>query len=115
VGSLAPEEFSEYEEQTMSDGGAVTVLIPTPLRKYTGGEARVTTNGSNISELIDALDIQYPGIKERVCEPDGEIRRFVNIFVNGDNARQLQGAGTPVKAGDEVGIIPAMAGGDSAA
>lgn len=99
----------------MSDGGAVTVLIPTPLRKYTGGEARVTANGGTISELIEALDTQYPGIKERVCEPDGEIRRFVNIFVNGDNARQLQGAGTPVKRGDEVGIIPAMAGGERTA
>ncbi|MCC6790758.1 MAG: MoaD family protein [Thermomicrobiales bacterium] len=96
----------------MSDVGAVTVLIPTPLRKFTGGEARVTANGETIAELIDELDGLYPGIRERVIEPDGEIRRFVNIFVNGNNARQLLGAATPVKSGDEVGIIPAMAGGE---
>jgi molybdopterin synthase sulfur carrier subunit len=95
----------------MSDGGAVAVLIPAPLRKFTGGEARVSVDGGTIAAVIDALDSQYPGIKERVCEPDGEIRRFVNIFVNGNNARQLQGAATAVKSGDEVGIIPAMAGG----
>jgi MoaD family protein len=95
----------------MSDGGAVTVLIPTPLRKYTGGEARVAANGATIGEVIDALDQQYPGLKERVVDPDGSIRRFVNIFVNGENARQLDGASTPVNRGDEVGIIPAMAGG----
>jgi MoaD family protein len=95
----------------MSDGGVVTVLIPTPLRKYTGGEARVAANGGTIGEVIDALEQQYPGLKERVVDPDGSIRRFVNIFVNGENARQLDGALTPVNRGDEVGIIPAMAGG----
>jgi molybdopterin synthase sulfur carrier subunit len=95
----------------MSDGGTVTVLIPTPLRKYTGGEARVTANGGTIGELIESLDGQFPGIKERVVEPDGEIRRFVNIFINGENARQLDGASSAVKTGDEIGIIPAMAGG----
>jgi molybdopterin synthase sulfur carrier subunit len=95
----------------MTAGGSVTVVIPTPLRKYTGGEGRVQANGGTISELIDALESAYPGIRERVCEPDGEIRRFVNIFVNGENTRQLDGAATSVKPGDEVGIIPAMAGG----
>jgi molybdopterin synthase sulfur carrier subunit len=103
---------SEGEEQLMSNGGAVTVIIPTPLRKYTGGEARVAANGGTIGELIDALNQQYPGLKDRVCEPDGEIRRFVNIFINGENARQLQGTATQIKGGDEVGIIPAMAGGN---
>ena len=95
----------------MSDGGSITVLIPTPLRKCTGGEARVSGNGGTIGELIDSLEGQFPGIKERVVEPDGEIRRFVNIFINGENARQLEGAASPVKSGDEIGIIPAMAGG----
>ena len=95
----------------MSDGGSITVLIPTPLRKYTGGEARVSGNGGTIGELIDSLEGQFPVIKERVVEPDGEIRRFVNIFINGENARQLEGAASPVKSGDEIGIIPAMAGG----
>jgi molybdopterin synthase sulfur carrier subunit len=97
----------------MSASGSVSVLIPTPLRKYTGGESRVTADGSTITELIDSLNGQYPGIKDRICEPDGEIRRFVNVFVNGENARQLDGAATAVKSGDEIGIIPAMAGGAS--
>lgn len=97
----------------MSDG-AVTVLIPAPLRKLTGGEARVAADGATLAELMDALEARYPGIKERVCDPDGELRRFVNVFVNGENARNLDGIGTPVATGDEVGIIPAMAGGDTA-
>lgn len=95
----------------MSATGQVTVMIPTPLRKYTGGEARVHATGSTIAEVIDALDANYPGIRERVLEPDGEIRRFVNIFVNGENARSLAGVRSGLKPGDEVGIIPAMAGG----
>lgn len=95
----------------MSDGSSVAVIIPTPLRKFTGGEARVSAQGATIADVIDALDAQYPGLKERVCDPDGEIRRFVNVFVNGENARGLDGAATALKAGDEVGIIPAMAGG----
>jgi sulfur-carrier protein len=95
----------------MPAGGQVTVLIPTPLRKYTGGEARVQATGATIAEVVDALEANFPGLKERVLEPDGEIRRFVNIFVNGDNARSLAGVSSAVKPGDEVGIIPAMAGG----
>lgn len=94
----------------MTDG-SVSILIPAPLRKFTGGEARVSATGDTIGALIEALEAAYPGIQERVCEPDGEIRRFVNVFVNGDNVRQLDGAATAVKPGDEVGIIPAMAGG----
>ena len=94
----------------MSDG-AVTVLIPAPLRKLTGGESRVSAGGATLAELIDSLESSYPGIKERVCDPDGELRRFVNVFVNGENARNLGGVGAPVSNGDEVGIIPAMAGG----
>jgi molybdopterin synthase sulfur carrier subunit len=92
-------------------GGSVTVVIPAPLRKFTSGETRVSVDGGTIAELMDALEQQYPGIRDRVCDPDGEIRRFVNVFVNGENARELNGAATHVKAGDEIGIIPAMAGG----
>lgn len=95
----------------MSVGSSIAVLIPTPLRKYTEGESRVSAKGSTIAEVIDSLNTQFPGIKDRICEPDGEIRRFVNVFVNGENARQLDGAATSLKTGDEVGIIPAMAGG----
>jgi molybdopterin synthase sulfur carrier subunit len=95
----------------MSDNGSVQVLIPTPLRRYTGGDAKVSAGGSTVGDILSDLDDRFPGLKERVCDPDGEIRRFVNVFVNGENVRKLQGASTPVKTGDEVGIIPAMAGG----
>lgn len=89
----------------------VQVLIPTPLRTYTGGEAKVSASGSTVGEVIADLNARYPGIQDRICEPDGEIRRFVNVFVNGQNARKLGGAATAVKDGDEIGVIPAMAGG----
>lgn len=90
---------------------AVQVLIPTPLRSYTGGEARVAASGATIGDVFADLDARYPGIQDRICEADGEIRRFVNVFVNGQNARKLAGAATPVQDGDEIGVIPAMAGG----
>lgn len=90
---------------------SIQVLIPTPLRRYTNGEAKVDASGGTVGDVLTELDARYPGIKERVCDPDGEIRRFVNVFVNGENVRKLQGAATPVKSGDELGIIPAMAGG----
>jgi molybdopterin synthase sulfur carrier subunit len=95
----------------MSDRNAIVVLIPTPLRRYTNGEAKVTGEGATVGEVLSGLDARYPGLKERICEVDGEIRRFVNVFVNGENVRDLSGADTAVKAGDEVGVIPAMAGG----
>ncbi len=95
----------------MSDDQPIQILIPTPLRSFTNGEARVTASGATVSELLDALESQHPGLSERIRESDGQIRRFVNVFVNGENVRKMQGAATPVKGGDEVGIIPAMAGG----
>jgi molybdopterin synthase sulfur carrier subunit len=95
----------------MSDTNGIQILIPTPLRRYTNGEAKVGASGATVGDVLTDLDARYPGLKERVCDPDGEIRRFVNVFVNGENVRKLQGAATPVKGGDEVGIIPAMAGG----
>jgi molybdopterin synthase sulfur carrier subunit len=61
--------------------------------------------------VLDSIGDRFPGLKDRICEDDGEIRRFVNIFVNGENVRDLDGAATTVKSGDEIGIIPAMAGG----
>ncbi len=95
----------------MSETNGIQILIPTPLRRYTNGEAKVGASGETVGDVLTDLDERYPGLKERVCDPDGEIRRFVNVFVNGENVRKLQGAATPVKGGDEVGIIPAMAGG----
>ena len=95
----------------MADGTTVSVLIPTPLRRFTNGESRVAGEGATIAELLDHLASSYPGLTERVREEDGQIRRFVNIFVNSRNIRELDGADTSLQPGDEVGIIPAMAGG----
>lgn len=89
----------------------IQVVIPTPLRRFTDGEARVSASGATVAELIDDLEARYPGLKERICDPDGQIRRFVNIFVNGENVRDREGADTPLQPGDEIGVIPAMAGG----
>ena len=95
----------------MTDTATIQVLIPTPLRRFTHGEARVDAAGATIAELLDALDARYPGLAAQIRESDGEIRRFVNVFINGDNVRDRDGAATPLRPGDEVGIIPAMAGG----
>lgn len=89
---------------------SVHVLIPTPLRTLTRGQAQVETEAATIRELIDSLDTQYQGLKERLCD-GGDVRRFVNIFVNEEDIRFLQGIETPVKAGDRVSIVPAVAGG----
>lgn len=94
-----------------ADTGTATVLIPAPLRKFTGGEAKVQASGETIEAIIASLESAYPGIAERITERDGRIRRFVNIFVNGANIRSAEGAATAVKPGDEIGIVPAMAGG----
>lgn len=95
----------------MTQVDTVQVLIPTPLRQYTGGEARVEGSGGTIAAILEDLNTRFPGIGDRIREPDGEIRRFVNVFVNGQNVRKLDGAATVIKSGDEIGIIPAMAGG----
>ena len=91
---------------------SVTVRIPGPLRKITGEREVVTADGGgNLQEIINRLDQEYPGLKERICDESGEIRRFVNLYVNGEDVRFLSGLETPVKAGDEVSIVPAVAGG----
>jgi sulfur-carrier protein len=92
----------------------VNVLIPTPLRRFTDGEARVVVGAATVSEALDALDAQFPGIGERLRDDSGQIRRFVNLFVNGKNVRDLEGDQTSLSPGDELGIIPAMAGGAAA-
>jgi molybdopterin synthase sulfur carrier subunit len=91
---------------------SVTVRIPAPLRKITGEREAVTADvGGSLSEIINVLEQQYPGLKERICDESGELRRFVNLYVNGEDVRFLSGLDTPVKAGDEVSIVPAVAGG----
>ena len=87
------------------------ILVPSPLRRLTGGESEVQADGRTLGETIEDLERQFPGVKERLCDESGELRRFVNIYVNGEDVRFLQGLVTPLKAGDEVSIVPAVAGG----
>lgn len=90
---------------------SVLVRIPTPLRKLTADQDSVPADGASLSECITSLEASYPGLKERLCDESGEVRRFVNIYVNGEDVRFLQGLATPLKDGDEVSIVPAVAGG----
>jgi molybdopterin synthase sulfur carrier subunit len=90
---------------------SVIVRIPAPLRKITADQDSVPADGPSLSQCIDSLEASYPGLKERLCDDAGEIRRFVNIYVNGEDVRFLQGLTTPLKDGDEVSIVPAVAGG----
>jgi MoaD family protein len=88
-----------------------TVRIPTPLRKLTQGKEEVSAAGANIGALIADLERQYPGLKERICDDTGAVRRFVNIFQNDEDIRFLQNLDTPIKDSDEISIVPAIAGG----
>lgn len=88
-----------------------TVLVPTPLRRLTGGQAKLTVEGSNIDALIQAINQQYPGISAKILDDEGNVKRFINIFVNDSEIRTLQGLATPVQATDQISIVPAMAGG----
>ena len=87
------------------------VRIPTPLRKYTGGAEAVQADGATVAALVADLDKRHPGIRERICDDSGAVRRFVNIFVNGEDIRFLKHLDTPLKSGDELSIVPAIAGG----
>lgn len=87
------------------------VRVPTPLRRFTGGSEEVDATGATIAALVEDLETRHPGIKERICDEEGKVRRFVNIFVNGDDIRFLNNLETAIKDGDEVSIVPAIAGG----
>lgn len=87
------------------------VRIPTPLRKYTGGAEAVQADGATVAALVADLDKRHPGIRDRICDDSGAVRRFVNIFVNGEDIRFLQNLETAVKPTDEVSVVPAIAGG----
>jgi molybdopterin synthase sulfur carrier subunit len=90
---------------------AVLVRIPTPLRALTKGAAEVHADASTVTDLIEVLERQFPGLKERLVEDGGQLRRFINIYINQEDIRFLQGATTSLKQGDEVSIVPAIAGG----
>ncbi|MDP6072416.1 MAG: MoaD/ThiS family protein [SAR202 cluster bacterium] len=90
---------------------STTVRIPTPLRRVTNGQDKVTVEGATINEIINSLESQHPGIRERLCDEQGQLRNFVNIYVNGEDVRFLDGINSPAKEGDEISIVPAVAGG----
>ncbi len=90
---------------------SVKVRIPTILRTYTKGESEVAVDGGTLAEVVDALDSSYPGIKARVLDESGELRRFVNVYVDNDDVRFADGLKTAIADGAQVSIIPAVAGG----
>ncbi len=92
---------------------SVTVRIPTPLRKLTNGTDEVSVEAANVGEMIENLESAYAGLKERLCDEAGDIRRFVNIYVNDEDVRFLQGKDTPLSDNDQVSIVPAIAGGNA--
>ena len=89
----------------------VKVQIPAPLRTLTAGAAEVEVDASNVQGVIDALEGRYKGVKSRLCDEDGRLRSYVRVFVNGEDARGLGDAKAPLKPGDSVSIVPAIAGG----
>ena len=90
---------------------SVMVRIPTPLRRMTNGKGRVEVAPSSMSALIEQLDEAYPGIKARLVGEDGELHYYVNLYLNGEDVRFLEGLGTSANSGDEVSIVPSVAGG----
>jgi len=87
------------------------VIIPTPLRKFTSGQETVEVNADTIADVFTQLESQYPGIKARLCETTGELRRFINVYVDGEDIRFLNNTETQVRDGAEVAIVPAISGG----
>jgi molybdopterin synthase sulfur carrier subunit len=91
-----------------------TVRIPTPLRKFTDGKEEVAAAGDTVGAVIDDLDRQHPGIKAKLCDDAGAVRKFINVFANEEDIRFLQGLATPVADRDEISVVPAIAGGQHA-
>ena len=90
---------------------SVSVRIPTILRTYTGGESEVSAEGGTLAEVLDSLDGSYPGIKARILDDQGAIRRFVNVYVGNDDVRFLDALDTKTPDGVQISVIPAVAGG----
>ena len=90
---------------------AIKIRIPVPLRNLTQGQELVSVEGATIKAAIDSMEASYPGIKGRICDEAGKVRRFVNIYVNEEDIRFLSGIDTAVKDSDDISIIPAIAGG----
>ena len=90
---------------------SATGRIPTPLRKVTNGEDKASVDAGTMVEVVESLEEQFPGLKARICDDDGELRSFVNVYVNGEDIRFLDGMGSAISSGDEISIVPAVAGG----
>src|ERR1700710_2823364 len=90
---------------------SVKVRIPEVLRKFTGGNDQVLVEASTVAEMIDALEKNHPGLKERICDTQGNVKRFINVFVNEEDIRFQENLETPLAAGADVSILPAIAGG----
>ena len=103
-----PEQYTIGQENMAL---SIIVRIPTPLRKLTEDQDVVTGEGHTLKECIDSLESRFPGMKERLCDEQGDLRRFVNVYVNGEDVRFQEGMQTPLQSGDEVSIVPAVAGG----
>ena len=89
----------------------VMVRIPTPLRRITNGQDKISVEGQSLNAVIASLEEAFPGIKERLCDERGELRNFVNVYVNGEDVRFLDGLNTATGPGDEISVVPAVAGG----
>ncbi|MFB6286710.1 MAG: ubiquitin-like small modifier protein 1 [Candidatus Bipolaricaulia bacterium] len=92
----------------------VTIRIPTPLRKLTGGEATVTLSATTVGELLEQLEATHPDLRERLRDEDGSLRHFLNVYVNDEDVRYLNGLETTLADGDEISLVPAVAGGRDA-
>ncbi len=90
---------------------SITIRIPTPLRTLTKGAEEVSASGTTVAQVVEDLERQFPGLKSRLCDDRGDVRRFVNIFLADEDIRFLQGLSTPVHDGDQISIVPAIAGG----
>jgi len=90
---------------------SATVKIPTPLRKLTNNETSVDAVGKTIEQIVESLDSAYPGMRERLIDDNGDLRHFVNIYLNGEDIRYIDGLNSPVSDNDELSIVPAVAGG----
>ena len=93
---------------------SVLIRVPTPLRRMTKGQGTVEIDSGTLGELVERLEADYPGFKARLVDENGDMRHFVNIYLNGEDVRFLQGLETATKSGDEVSIVPAVAGGSLA-
>jgi molybdopterin synthase sulfur carrier subunit len=89
----------------------VTFRVPVSLQKLTADKSRIEVEGGSIKQAVESLNSQYPGIRDSILDEKGNVRRFVNLFVNDEDIRNLQGENTPLKDGDQVFIVPAIAGG----